>query len=244
MREVATFMSAPEFSRWCIAKASERLQHHDGIRPLSSANQVTSFAGKVTGIASDRLNDLYMELRAAPFQQAIKALVDIDPNSHIGIDECLYVLCRAIRPQIVIETGVFHGVSSTYILSALHRNEAGHLISIDVPAPSLGDRDVGWFVPAELRSRWTLMLGSSYDLLPGILGSAGGVDIFFHDSEHSEKCMLFEYNLLWPRIISGGLLLSDDVDWSTAFSKFYAYRNECSNRSLCFGYRMGGLRKK
>jgi predicted O-methyltransferase YrrM len=238
-------MSISEFIRWCFAKTSERLQHHDGTKPLSSANQVTSFASKVTGFSQDTLNDLYIELRAAPFLEATKALVDIDPNSHIGIDECLYVLCRAIKPQTVIETGVFHGVSSAYILHALHRNQAGQLISIDLPDPSLGSKQTGWFVPRELRQRWTLMLGSSYDLLPRILESAGHIDLFFHDSEHSEKCMLFEYDLAWSRITSGGLLLSDDVDWSRAFSRFYnSSRNECSNKALCFGYRLGCLRKR
>jgi hypothetical protein len=78
-------MSSSDFIRWCFAKTSELLQHHGGNKLLSSANQVTSFASKVTGFSQDTLNDLYMELRTAPFLEAAKALVDIDPSSsHSG----------------------------------------------------------------------------------------------------------------------------------------------------------------
>ena len=45
----------------------------------------------------------------------------------------LYALCRKLKPDVVVETGVASGVSSSYILCALHENEHGQLYSIDVP---------------------------------------------------------------------------------------------------------------
>ena len=44
-----------------------------------------------------------------------------------------YVLVRILKPDIVIETGVGAGVSSWTILHALEENNAGKLISIDLP---------------------------------------------------------------------------------------------------------------
>ena len=51
-------------------------------------------------------------------------------------------LCRAVwctvlhtRPEVVIETGVAHGVTSRIVLEALIRNDLGHLWSIDLPFP-------------------------------------------------------------------------------------------------------------
>lgn len=45
----------------------------------------------------------------------------------------LYVICRTVRPNVVIETGVASGLSSAYILQALEDNSSGRLYSIDLP---------------------------------------------------------------------------------------------------------------
>ena len=47
-----------------------------------------------------------------------------------------YVLMRALRPQVAVETGVYHGLGSLVLLRALERNAAdgapGELLSFDV----------------------------------------------------------------------------------------------------------------
>ena len=45
----------------------------------------------------------------------------------------LYFLVKKLKPKIVIETGVAAGVSSYFILKAMHENKKGKLISIDLP---------------------------------------------------------------------------------------------------------------
>ena len=45
----------------------------------------------------------------------------------------LYGICRRINPEIVVETGVSIGTSSSFILQALEDNKKGHLYSIDLP---------------------------------------------------------------------------------------------------------------
>ena len=49
----------------------------------------------------------------------------------------LYIIARILKPEIVIETGVFEGHSSLALLLALKENNKGHLHSIDVPSPKL-----------------------------------------------------------------------------------------------------------
>jgi hypothetical protein len=46
--------------------------------------------------------------------------------------EALYLLVRAARPQVVVDTGVPYGGSSSHILAALERNGAGALYSIEL----------------------------------------------------------------------------------------------------------------
>ncbi|MGD0329205.1 MAG: class I SAM-dependent methyltransferase [Nitrososphaeria archaeon] len=136
----------------------------------------------------------------------------------------LYVLIRRLDPKIVVETGVANGISSAFILKALNANANGGLYSIDlhyregVIVP-LG-KSLGWVIPEELRPRWTLMLGESTRILPKMLDGLQSIDIFIHDSRHTYKNMINEYNIVWPYLKDGGILLSDDVIDNNAFLEF------------------------
>jgi hypothetical protein len=46
------------------------------------------------------------------------------------------------------------------------------------------------------------------------------LDIFLHDSLHTYQHQFFEYEVAWPYLAQGGLLLSDDIFWSRAFHRF------------------------
>ena len=78
----------------------------------------------------------------------------------------------------------------------------------------------GWLIPAELKERWTLVLGRTQEELPPLLDRLGTIDSFMHDSEHSFDCMWFEFNEAWPHLGPGGVLLSDDVNSTEAFPRF------------------------
>jgi len=56
------------------------------------------------------------------------------------MDECvrLYALLRRYRPDSIVETGVYHGVSTTSLLLALSANGSGTLYSLDA-TPLLGE---------------------------------------------------------------------------------------------------------
>ena len=144
----------------------------------------------------------------------------------------LYAICRQLRPSQVVETGVASGTSAVGILAALRDNDYGHLYSIDLPGASytrddgipwvdpLDGRPTGWRVPPDLRGRWSLALGPSRKLLEETLLKLGSIDLFYHDSEHTEVNMDFEIRSAWAALRSGGILLVDNIDWSASFSKF------------------------
>ena len=139
----------------------------------------------------------------------------------------LYIIARILKPEIVIETGVFEGHSSLALLLALKENNKGHLHSIDLPSPKLPPgKESGWIVPEHLRKRWDLRLGKSSDLLPDLLKEVREVDIFLHDSEHSYENMHWEYKTAWEYIRKGGLLLSHDISQNSAFRDFAKHISE------------------
>jgi predicted O-methyltransferase YrrM len=133
-----------------------------------------------------------------------------------------YAAVRALQPDIVVETGVASGVSSSYLLLAMQRNQKGKLYSVEIGDKSYlpPGMENGWIVPDGLRSRWTMHIGDSAAILPALLAGLGQVDIFIHDSLHTYDQMKFEFNLARPHIRPGGLLLADDALWNDAFKEF------------------------
>jgi len=128
----------------------------------------------------------------------------------------IYTIIRCLKPKIVIETGVANGASSTFILSALEKNNLGKLYSIDLPSKDLLlKEEIGWLVPQSLRHRWGLIIGNSRIVLPKLLAELGHVDIFLHDSLHTLEHILFELKESYDYIPKGGFLIVDDinVDW-------------------------------
>jgi hypothetical protein len=135
--------------------------------------------------------------------------------------EAIWCLVAHLRPEIVVETGVAHGLTSRVILEGLHRNGTGRLWSVDLPAvdPAL-HQEIGVAVPEDLRSRWTYVEGTSRRRLPELVHRFQHVDLFIHDSLHTARNTCFELNTVWPALPPGGVAVVDDIDHSLGFSRF------------------------
>ena len=141
------------------------------------------------------------------------------------------LLCRAVwcvarhtRPEVVIETGVAHGVTSRIVLEALRENDLGHLWSIDLPFPF--DRrlhtETAVAVTDASRPRWTYVEGSSRQQLPPLIAKVGHVEMFVHDSLHTARNTLFEMEQAASAMARGGVMLVDDIDSHAGFVTFAA----------------------
>jgi predicted O-methyltransferase YrrM len=146
--------------------------------------------------------------------------------------EMLYVLVRAARPEVVVETGVLYGASSCHILAALEANGAGELHSIDLGTWP-GEPMYNYLVHPALMGQWDYIEGEVRNELPGLLSRLGQIDMFYHDSVHTLEHMLWEYQVAGRFLRPGGLLASHDVRIShsllgmfreNAFPRFCRYR--------------------
>jgi hypothetical protein len=138
-----------------------------------------------------------------------------------GLVRAIWCLTRHLKPRNVVETGVAHGVTSRFILEALERNGVGHLWSIDLPPlERVWQEQVGIAVGDRYPDRWSYIEGSSRLRLPKLLSRVGQIDLFIHDSQHSERNVRFELDRAWAALRPGGALVIDDVDANWGFRSF------------------------
>jgi len=138
-----------------------------------------------------------------------------------GFVRAIWCLTHHLEAKKVVETGVAHGVTSRFILEALERNKAGHLWSIDLPPiEKFWESQIGVAVGGRYPGRWSYIKGSSRLHLPKLLFKLCQIDLFIHDSMHSEHNVRFELDRAWARVRQGGALVVDDVDANWGFRSF------------------------
>lgn len=148
-----------------------------------------------------------------------------NPYQNAGLDlKFCRSLCNLIifsKPNLVFETGVAYGISSSYILLGLDFINHGKLISTDyLFFPFHSKETVGQAIPDQLKARHELIVSRSKEKLYDVLKKTNSIDVFLHDSNHTYKHMMLEFKTAWPNIKNSGFLLSDNVHWNDAFLDF------------------------
>lgn len=178
------------------------------------------------------------------FTKAIFARETIDSADWFAFERILiYVLVRHLKPETVLETGVYYGGNTSFLLAGLHRNGGGRLVSIDLPDsairagvsadsvqrhPLVGDSELyertlqpGFIIPDYLKSHWDFVEGNSLEVIPTRRET---FDLYLHDSDHSMDFLTAELSAAWPRLSPKATVVVDDIDWSNAFFSFCVTR--------------------
>jgi predicted O-methyltransferase YrrM len=200
------------------------------VRELTRADE--RFLGSVTDCSAGMISRFLEEPFAdADFAEHIRQTRNILGRAAISTADLYakkvliqYALVRAFKPELIVETGIANGVSSSYLLLAMQKNCKGHLHSVEIDRSNvlLDGREPGWIVPESLRPRWSIHMGPSQVVLPHLLKKLPPLDMFIHDSLHTYEHMKLEFELVLPHLRPGALLLADDATWNTAFPEFAA----------------------
>jgi hypothetical protein len=158
---------------------------------LANADELGPFLSRLTALPADEIAGYVEEVAEDPelgerLSRRVRWRIDSKRELPLGNRLLWYALVRAVKPRLVVETGIHHGLGSLVLLRALERNGQGELISFDLDPAS------GWLVPERLRSRWRPVFGDIERRLDEEL-TGRRVDVFVHESSHDEALQRIEF---------------------------------------------------
>jgi|688.fasta_scaffold200043_2 hypothetical protein len=121
-----------------------------------------------------------------------------------------YAIVRATKPDLVVESGTDKGLGSVVLSEALLQNGSGRLITIDINSES------GWLIRGRHSFNTERKIGSSLHVLQSI----DQIDLFIHDSDHSQDYESREYETIKARLSSRGYVMSDNSHVTNSLSKW------------------------
>lgn len=181
----------------------------------------------------NEVNDMMKKVRIY-YQKGIFKKESVDSADWFAMQRiALYVLIRLVKPEVCLETGVFYGGTTAYILNALRKNNYGRLISIDLERSDISVEprhhlvndseyipkglDVGFIVHENLKGRWELIRGNSLEEIPKITET---INFYSHDSDHSYNFVKNEMTAVFRKLSDNAVIMADDIDWSNGFFSF------------------------
>lgn len=126
-----------------------------------------------------------------------------------------YALVRVLKPRVVIETGIDHGVGSCVIASALLRN-------------AMQDQH-GRYFGTEIRTEAGKLFSTPYNSIGEILYGDSieslerfdqPIDLFINDSDHSGEYEYREYQVIRSKLSPHGVILGDNSHATDSLSRF------------------------
>lgn len=147
------------------------------------------------------------------------ALKSLDYGREIQVDYARrlgwYAFARILKPQIIVETGVDHGVGSCVLASALLRNAVeGH------PGGYYGtdiNLKAGKLFSGEYATTGKILYGDSIESLKTLNEP---IDLFVNDSDHSAEYEYSEYRVIASKLSDRSVILGDNAHGSDSLSRF------------------------
>lgn len=127
------------------------------------------------------------------------------------LNSFLYAYIKAYKPRIIVETGVANGITTNVIQEALDDDTSIlHSFDIDIRTQLAYTGVKHW--------NFHLLKPPFHRSLIFQVSNLSSVDLWIHDSNHGGAWQGFEYSLALEKLNPGCVLVSDDVDASTAWA--------------------------
>jgi hypothetical protein len=172
-------------------------------------------ATEVSGYISELRQDRALKDSIAGRVELLGRQAGYDPVARFGRRVGWYALVRALKPRVVIETGVEKGLGATVLCAALLRNSQeghqGRYYGTDI------DRGAGMLFCEPYRSMGEILYGDSIESLAALDVT---IDIFVNDSDHSADYEGREYRTVAPKLSGQAVIIGDNAHVTDELLKF------------------------
>jgi len=129
----------------------------------------------------------------------------VDPEVRFGKRIGWYAIARALKPQVIVETGVDQGLGACVLTAALIKNcEDGHegrYYGTDI------NPEAGYLLSGKYADYGRIIYGDSIKTLEEF---SGPIDLFINDSDHSDEYEAAEYETISGKLSSESIILGDN----------------------------------
>ena len=187
----------------------------------------------VTKLGYDQIMSYMEELQSdKELQDTILSALEKSPERRYADKEIRfgrrlgwYAFARALKPRIIIETGVDKGLGSVILCAALLRNrdegKGGRYYGTDI------NPKAGYFLEGKYREVGEILYGDSIESLSHFGKS---IDLFINDSDHSADYEYREYLAIRDLINDGTIILGDNAHCTSKLADF----SRETNRNFIF----------
>jgi predicted O-methyltransferase YrrM len=139
----------------------------------------------------------------------------IDVTARFGRRVGWYAVARALKPRVVVETGVEKGLGAVVLCAALLRNaqdgHPGRYYGTDI------DRRAGVLWTEPYRSTGEILYGDSIESLTALDAT---IDLFINDSDHSAQYEGREYRTVEPKLSEHAVIIGDNAHVTDELLRF------------------------
>lgn len=171
-------------------------------------NRIMSYIKELEG-DSELLNHISTQAKKSKF--AFRTDKDVKFGRRVG----WYAIARAIKPGIIIETGVDKGLGSCVLTAALKRNKEegyeGRYLGTDI------NPEAGFLFTDPYTAFGSILYGDSIESLKKI---EGNIDLFINDSDHSADYEAEEYKIIADKLSEHAILIGDNSDSTDELLQF------------------------
>jgi predicted O-methyltransferase YrrM len=145
-------------------------------------------------------------------------------NQHLKPARIGQILNRIIQYKnyhAILELGTSLGITACYLANSPN----AHLTTLE-GSKAVWEQAQLTFEKAKLGSKIVSQLGTFDSLLPALIHKQPKYDLIFIDGNHSYEATLRYVEMLSPLLSKNGLLILDDIYWSTGMTKAWRETTE------------------
>ena len=168
--------------------------------------EIDSFVRELEG---DRV--LRDHIHARLQEEGFSKSIEVDFGRRIA----WYAYVRTLKPKVVVETGVAHGVGACVIAKALEENKRegfpGTYYGTDI------DLKAGSVFSGKYSEQGKILYGDSIESLRTL---SSKIDLFINDSDHDPEYEYREYWEIIEKLSEGAFIIGDNAHATMSLSKF------------------------